>query len=133
MKSGAYTLQSQTDTIVLNPAADGRKRSDWRFADTFEPGIYFVTVFPVDHHTHFACSVFKEGESTWLSIGQRNSEKYTPFLESLMADDSLRSLVRYAMVEDHLDPVEVLVRLVEAGVVSDDAVRVAVAAELGAQ
>ncbi|MHA2055960.1 MAG: hypothetical protein ACW99F_20515 [Candidatus Hodarchaeales archaeon] len=135
LRSGAYTLPA-TDAPILNPAADGRKRNDWRAAGSFEPGRYFVTVRETEEN-------FGGGDETitirtinvrklhgyGIDLGRRNVEDFAEFLDALVPDDTLDSLVRYAKIERYVDPVDVLVRLVEAGVVSDDAVRLAVHAQ----
>jgi len=134
LRSGAYTLPATTSPI-LNPAADGRARHDWRKAATFEPGRYFVTVresvenFGGGDETITIRTITVQRLSGYgIDLGRRSLEDYAEFLDALVVDDSLDSFLRYSKIENYVDPVDVLVRLVEAGVVSDDAARVAVAA-----
>jgi len=131
---GAYTLPWTAEPL-LNPAADGRTRNDWRTAPTFEPGTYFVTTYEHDEvgpdgedwsYTTFGVH---KGSGSSIRMGAAKEDGFAEFLDALVVDDSLASFVRYSEVEHYVCSIDVLMRLVEAGVVSDDAVRVAVAAQ----
>jgi len=140
IRNGAYTLEAS----ILNPIADGRSRNDWRKAPTFEPGRYFVTVYvhvdePRSAYSFSTRIVFRtinvrrslrdsgiEFNARQLdNLSSESGQGFKALLDALVVDDSLDSAIRFAEIEGHVDPVDVLLRLVEAGVVSDDAVRLA--------
>lgn len=130
LSNGAYTLPGDTLDEIDNPAVDRRKRGDWRFAETFKPGTYFVTTHEhTGDYPYTEINIHKGRASFGITIGKRNFDDFAPLLDALVPDDSLDSALRYAKREHYVDPIDVLVRLVEAGVVSDDAVRVAVHAQ----
>ena len=127
VRDGAYTLPP-TDEPLLNPRADGRTRNDWRTAPTFEVGAYYVTTHERDEDCAAIISV-RKGVYRSINITHRAEEKFAEFLDALVVDNSLDSLVHYYQSEHRVYPADVLMRLVEAGAVSDDAVRVALAAQ----
>lgn len=116
VKDGAYRLGKSVD----NPGADRRAKRDWRKAQAFEPGVYYVC----STQTGFL-RVEHVGSEYGLFISAVNVADFKPLLDALDPDCSLEEHLRFMERFHYVKPRDVILRLVEAGIVSENAVRAA--------
>ena len=130
LRDGAYRLERR----VSNPCVDRRKRYDWRYAETFEPGPYFLTVFRREHaidvyvrHGRLSLRAHAGlGRDGWRWVGP-TAPAADRLLIALRPDESLEGALQFVEAEYDAHAREVLLRLVRAGAVSESAVRDALA------
>jgi hypothetical protein len=150
LQNGAYVLREP----IPNPRPDGRKRA-WFTDPEIPAGRYFVSVVedwgPEDggdlppafqvwayrdvgvHAGRFVPSLdgFIVGDR-WANDTPGNL-RLAALLDAAEPDPSLEGALGYARKCDYVYAADVLLRLVRSGVVSEDAVRVAIAAQKEAE
>lgn len=125
IEPGIYHLEQE----VVNPLPDGRKRNDWRFSKTFKPGSFIVGVHDWGDKER-PCWVISirplRGINRWSLETRECTEAIVPHL---VEDRDLESQLQFAEKEHFVNMLEVLLRLVRSGTLSEQSVLVAVSAE----
>lgn len=143
VKDGCYTLIEPID----NPHPDGRKR-DWHCQKTLPKGRYIACVYDdpnlldsgttlrtIDlawtggHNVYGSMSMClrMHRDGTVTRTGANNA-RVEALINHMVSDDSLTGALSFAAKEQYVSPAVLLLYLVESGVVSDDAVRIAIKA-----
>lgn len=112
-EDGAYRL----NLPVKNPTADRRSKRDWRKAQTFEPGIYYIASTQMG-----GLRVEHVSSEYGLYIASLNMADFQPLLDALEPEVSLEHHLRYMERIHHVRSRDVLVRLVESNILSETTV-----------